>query len=174
MFEGNLQGITFNEGDNLGGARGMRFVPVEWVQAWAPAIQGVVPGTINLITDKEWISWRATEDTADFQENETQGDGGPIYEQNYKQSVAGDTIDQRMEMDSGSRHEVIVEVVDNNGVVRRLGDQASPAVLVVSYGTGGTTAARNAWTVTINATARRPAPVVLASPSDYTLELPPE
>lgn len=174
MFEGRLQNIDFDEGENLGGMRGMRFILPEWVEEWGYSVQGVAMPTI-LLDGYDWISFRAIEDSADFTDEQKKGPGATPWECDYQQDVAGDNIDLRMVIDSATRLRVIAEVVDNNGQVRRMGELNSPAFMSAKHSSGGSTAARNAWTISVKATHTRAAVFVPnwdLREAPYTLELP--
>lgn len=175
MFEGILQDIEFDEGDNLGGMRGMRFVPPSYIDFFPPSVQGVTQAATTLFAGREWITWRAIEDTADFKDEERKGEGGTVWDATFTMEIASDGIDQRMVIDSAVRMEVIVEVTDNNGKVRRMGEMNSPAVLTARHSSGGATAARNAWQITVTCTHKRAAVFVPdwdARVTPYNLQLP--
>lgn len=159
MFEGKLKDITFDEGDNMGGMRMMRFALIPWIETFAPAIQGKTIEDTELYDGYTWITWRAVEDTANFAEAEVKGVGGSLWECEYEQEIAGDNADLRQVINSGVRYDVIAEVVDNNGLPKRMGELTHPAVLTARHTSGNGAAGGNRWKITISAEHRNPAVV---------------
>lgn len=151
MLENTFADLAFDgeTEENMGGARLVKYAPVPRFTALPPGIQGHVIGTPTWAGTLQWNTLTATEDTASFDEDEERRDGGPFWRNRFTAVVAGDTGDRRMTMDSLARVPVIAEVLDNNGVLRRMGELLDPAYITVSHTTGGGAAARNQWSVEI-------------------------
>lgn len=172
MIEGTLRDVEFDEGDNMGGMRGMRFCLVPWIDQWGHSVQGVALET-TLLEGFDWITWRAVEGSANFNDVQSRGAGGTIWNCDYKQDIAGDTIEQRVTIDSATRLHVIAEVTDNNGKVRRMGERNAPAILTARHSSGGGPASLHGWTISIEAMHKHAAVFVPDWLNDpYDLELP--
>jgi hypothetical protein len=158
MLEGTFGSINFAGQflDNLGGARLFRFAGYTHFATLAPGIQGTVIAESTFNEPFGWNTWRPIEDTADLQEEESLGNGGPLWENTFTCELAGDTDGKRMVIDSVSRLPIIAEITDNNGLVRRMGELADPAWMTVRHSTGRGTAARNSWSITIQWKSQRP------------------
>lgn len=152
--------ITFHEGDNMGGARAFRFAPIEDFTALPLTVQGVIIDEPSFVSGKDWYTGRVTEDSADFSEKEKRVEGVLCIESTFTGDVPGDDIPQRRNLDDIMRHHLIVDVVDNNGIWRRMGTLTNPARFFVDYGTGRTAAARNGYGVRITSTQEFFTPIV--------------
>lgn len=165
MLENTFGSIAFvgTRQENMGGMRLFRFAPTSYFATLGPAIQGVVITLPTWVGEDEWHDMKPIEDSAQFSEDEKRERGGPKYENVFTCDMAGDHNGNRMQYDSMVRVPVIAEITDNNGLVRRMGELGDPAFITAKHSTGRGTAARNAWTLTVEWNSERPCPVVDAT-----------
>lgn len=173
MLENTFGSISFagTLEENMGGVRLFRFAPVAYFSALGPGIQGTVITAPTWAGEDDWHTMRVIEDSANFNEEMDRKNGGPIWENAFTGELAGDANAKRMQYDSMVRVEVIAEVVDNNGRVRRMGELGDPAYITMSHSTGRGGAARNGWNVRIEWNSERACFVVDA---DFVPTPPPE
>jgi hypothetical protein len=142
--------ITFNEGDNLGGARTIRFAFVQDILVLPEGIQWHVSEEAEFVAGGKWWAVRCVEDSADFTERQRPpGKEALKWDSVFRADIASDRGDIRASLDGTTRYPIIAEVTDNNGLVRRMGELNNPAWMTVEYGTGSGTAALNAWSITV-------------------------
>lgn len=172
----NYAGLTYKGEDNMGGNRIARIAPPEYF-TFLPA-----PNTYNLVElaatfdTYNWLLLRFTMDTANFSEKETLGVGGPEWQVQFKCFVPADSLDSRNEAEAMARLKWVLEITDNNGLIRRMGDLRNPARLTIDFTTDAAVTGGRGYTFTYTWTNDRPAPVVDVDPDNdgsYTV-IPPE
>lgn len=153
--------LTFTDGsDNMGGARAFRFCPIEDIDTLPITVDGIVTGDPDFNPGGDWYEGYVTQDTADFDEREEVKDGGPLWQVTFIGFVPCDTAEQRANIDDIVRHHHIVDVIDNNGLTRRMGSLRNPARITARYTTGRTASDRNGYTLTIRWTHDASTPIV--------------
>ncbi len=156
--------------DNMGGLCEMRYAQVDWVLACPPPVQNTC--TTDLTFDPSigaaaWNTLPITLDSADFQEDSSMGPNGVEYRVRFTAVVAKVQQGTLQVVQQQGRHRHIIEVQDNNGLWRRIGDLRNPCRISIGESLGAQASARNAFTITATWTNDEPAPFVDTSYTPY-------
>lgn len=161
-----IQPITVAEPlENMGGCRTFGLLLKEWVTEMHAPVHGVV--VTEPSATRNPVECRVTEDTARWREEPIEGSANVRC--TFTCNCPTDTIEQRQNIQAIARHGLVLEVPDNNNVLRRLGDWNNPARLTWEYDTAAAAAGRNEWTLTFTWVNDEPAPIIDYdyAPADY-------
>lgn len=154
-----ITSINVDDGlENIGGCTDFHLSTVEMIVTAHMPVQNVV----NLQPEQQVIFCSVTRDTAKWSEKQGRG-GGNSVESTFECVVPADTIAKRQNVQAIARHGLVLEVPDNNGVLRRMGNWNNPARMTYKYDTQGEAAGRNQYLLSFTWTSDGPAPII-----DYT------
>lgn len=137
--------------DNMGGLWYMRYAIIEGVSACEPPVQNVCTSDLTWNTDVQssWLTLPITVDSGNFDEDIAPGANGTDYIARWSGHVAKVDVYKMQLLHQVQRHWLIVEVQDNNGFWRRLGDLRNPCRASIAEALGGQASARNGFTISI-------------------------
>ena len=160
--------LTWAGGNNMGGVREFRFAPIQHLRNPPDIILGTVDEEMDFRQfapgeSYDWNTGYVTEDTAEFQETETEGPGGTLFIAEFTGFFPGDTAEQRANLDDIVRHYHVVDVTDNNGNLRRMGTLQNPARITTAFSTGRGASNRPGYELRVRWSGRHPVPFCVES-----------
>lgn len=149
--------------DNMGGVWYMRYALAEWITNQDPPLQNVCTTDLTFDGTNEEAAWRTlpiTPDTGDFQESLVNGPNGTQYRATYTCFLGKIEVSTLQLLQMAQRFPQVVEVQDNNGLQRRIGDVRNPCRVAIEEATGGQASARNGFTLSLTWLSDEPIPFV--------------
>jgi hypothetical protein len=128
-----MTGLSFAGGNNIGGNFLIRFAQVVGIQAVPTPATG---GPVTFYPNWGWREVYGTEGKKTYDENQTKPDDGSLWEITITCFLAGDTKENRQLLGELVNHRFVVEIEDNVGLLRRVGNKTENLELTYKQSNG--------------------------------------
>jgi hypothetical protein len=138
-----LNDITRHSSDNLGGVNAFKFVPAKGVNPLPASLNGAIHHELTLKDGYRWYTGYCTEFTMNYKESPVQSEHGLAYKKTFSGKVPNDRSDLTWLFDEMKDQGFILDITDNNGQRKIVGNPDEPVYFVSTLDTKAEMAQRN-------------------------------
>ncbi|MDJ1472854.1 hypothetical protein [Xanthocytophaga flava] len=153
-----MKNINQLPGDNLGGVESFFYADADEIEYIGAPINGVISPDIIMKSGKVFYSFRPSQGTLGFKEQQNDTKAGPIFTQELKGYVPRDSADLQSALLDLYGRRLVVIYRDNNGLLKLVGDKDFYLTFEADLDTGTNPTNRNGISFTLKGTSPKAAP----------------
>ncbi|MDJ1480264.1 hypothetical protein QNI16_07195 [Cytophagaceae bacterium YF14B1] len=153
-----MKNINQLPGDNLGGLEQFFYADADEIDSIAPAVNGVITPDILMKSGKVFYSFRPSQGTLGFKEQQKDTKGGAIFTSELKGYVPRDSPELQSALLDMYNRRLVVIYRDNNGLLKLVGDKNFWLTFEADLDTGTNPTNRNGISFSFKGEGPNPAP----------------